>query len=1040
MNVFLYFFTLCFLYSISAIAQPTRFESRGMGGGATFHSLSIAPTMPYTLRVSGTASQMFTSTDLGISWNAYPHATIAGGSTAGNVTFTSSSQILYAISEKDGDYIPIRSNDGGRSWNPINDPTFGGAYYIHADPASTNRLIVSDYTDVYFSSDGGANWTIAVSEITDGADGCYVAGVLFDGTYIMIATQAGIYTSDDDGLTFIKDSFYEFPKETGIISFTYGTSGNLYRLACLTGPMEMLYPGIEPDEITAYDDLYVMDVINGQSGDWISRKSTLPSTMLPTHLSMAMNDPTRIYLAGTNTANEPVILRSINGGNTFASIFKTTDNANIATGWIGSGSTWDWTYAGTPMTFSLSSKNPQIIAFGDYASLHISTNGGDSWKQAYLRTADEHPQNTQIPSSSTYQTNGLENTTVHHILHADSTIVLAGIDGGGIIRSSDNGISWKKITIPSRFSTCYAIEQSGEILYAAVSSLSNMYSIGKVTDLIINAAPSAILQSSDKGNTWSIVQEFPSPITSLCIDPQNPEKLYAGLAHSTNGGILVNTAISGGGTWKSLANPPRTEGHPHTIKVLKDGTLIASFTARRNGTVLTQSAGVYSSLDGGTTWTDHSIDAMKTWTTSITIDPHDPYRNTWLVSTWSDPTNANDNSGGVYRTTNRGRNWTRIVTLPFGNGIAGRVNTCAINPAQNGQMYVATETHGLYFSQNAQASNPTSAELANVFPARASKSIAYNPKAPWELYIGTVGNGLRFGKSIIPQLPYLISSFPMRDTLIVYEKGMTPQLTIHTQWNSAQNINLAQARFSNSRTFSKADTIDILNLKTNHVPGSVPGADSIWYMQSRIGNTSGWSAWSEIIAITFREVNTGNLPIITLLQPKSDTVIQYLEGEKPVLVISWSAKAEDSISNSQVRFSINENFVPKADTVNAGIIPSISLPSTIPGADSIWYMQVRAENRIGWGPWTERKKLTFSKKASSDIQEEIDAIKLMPNPVDDMLLISSNTQVAFSVYSMTGEEILKGKTGIPLNISGIPAGLYLVRFDQINAIMRFIKE
>ena len=86
---------------------------------------------------------MFTGTDLGISWNAYPHATIAGGSTAGNVTFTSSSQILYAISEKDGDYIPIRSNDGGRSWNPINDPTFGGAYYIHADPASTNRPTVN---------------------------------------------------------------------------------------------------------------------------------------------------------------------------------------------------------------------------------------------------------------------------------------------------------------------------------------------------------------------------------------------------------------------------------------------------------------------------------------------------------------------------------------------------------------------------------------------------------------------------------------------------------------------------------------------------------------------------------------------------------------------------------------------------------------------------------------------------------------------------------------------------------------------------------
>jgi hypothetical protein len=41
---------------------------------------------------------------------------------------------------------------------------------------------------------------------------------------------------------------------------------------------------------------------------------------------------------------------------------------------------------------------------------------------------------------------------------------------------------------------------------------------------------------------------------------------------------------------------------------------------------------------------------------------------------------------------------------------------------------------------------------------------------------------------------------------------------------------------------------------------------------------------------------------------------------------------------------------------------------------------------------------------------------------------------------MTGEEILKGKTGIPLNVSGIPAGFYLVRFDQLKVTMRFIKQ
>jgi photosystem II stability/assembly factor-like uncharacterized protein len=1011
-----------------------------MGGGSTFHGLSIAPTMPYTMRVSGANSQMFSSTDLGNSWNAYHHATIAGGSSSGTVTFTSNPQILYAISEQQQYYFPVRSSDGGRTWNPINDPTFGGAYYIHADPASTNRLILSDYTDVYFSSDGGANWTIAFSEISDGADGCYIAGVLFDGTYIMIATQAGIYTSDDDGLTFIKDAFYDFPKETGIIGFTYGASGNLFRLAALTGPIEMLYPGIEPDEITTFDELYVMDVINGISGDWISRTNALPTTLLPNHLSMALNDPTRIYVAGSSEANEPMIFRSTNGGNTFTSIFNTSNNANIATGWIGSGSDWDWTYAGTPMTFAVSGKNAQILAMGDYASLHVSTNGGDTWEQAYIRSADEHPKQTLIDKQATYRSNGLENSTIHDILHIDSTIMIAGIDEGGMMRSTDKGMSWKNIALPSRYTTTYAFAMSNENIYAAVSSLSSLYSPGKISDNLINTAASAILISSDKGNTWTVYQEFASPISTLCIDPQSPNTCYAGLVHSTQGGIIVNDNLSGNGSWRNLPNPPRTEGHPHTIKVLKDGTILASFTARRNGTVLTQSAGIFSSNDRGITWTDLSIDAMKIWTTSFSIDPHDPLRNTWYVCTWSDPTKANDNSGGVYRTNNRGRNWTKIVTLPIKNETGGDVNACEINPAQPGQLYIATASHGLYFSQNATAANPNSGELINAFPARNARDIAFNPQAPWELFIGTNGNGLRYGAISISQIPYQIVSFPMRDTIVLYEKGSTPELKIRPQWNALQNITKAQARFSNSRIFSNIDTIDIFDAQANHLPSGKPGVDSILYMQSRIGNISGWSSWSEIIAITFREISTGNVPTISLIQPSKDTIITYRDGENPMLVITWNGNIIDSITDSQVRFSISETFTPKADTVSSGMAPSITLPSFIPGNDSVWFMQVRSMNRIGWGPWTNPIRLTFSKQSASDINEDIHAMHLMPNPVGDILQIISEKQDDFRIYSINGEEILKGKTGIPLHVSGIPAGLYLVRFDHQKGMMKFIKE
>ena len=851
----LYIFFTCSL----VLSQPLRFESRGMGGGSEFHSLTISPSAPFTLRVAGSSSQMFSSADFGTSWSTIPYGTLAGGGFAGRITFTSNPMIHYAISYKDGYHIPVRSSDAGKTWTPISDPTFGGAYTIHADPDATNRLILSDYTDVYYSYDSGANWTIAFSELTDGADGCYIAGVLFDGPYIMVATQAGIYTSDDDGLTFFKDVFYDVPNNSGIISFHYASSGNLFRLVCLTGPMDMLYPGVEADEITTVDDFFVMDVINGVAGDWISKKNALPQEFAPNLCAMAINDPSRIYLAGTNASSEPMIMRSINGGSTFQSIFKTANNQNITTGWIGEGSSWDWNYANTPLTLSVAQKNSQAIGFGDYATLHVSSDGGESWKQAYTAYTKQQQPGTQIPKSKSYESNGLEITTVHDIMHVDSLVMLSGLDMGGIIRSTDKGRTWSKCLLPTMYETCYALEQSGSTVYAAVSMLSSLYSIGKISDIIIDGSKSVLLQSTDKGATWTISQEFPSTISTLCIDPQNPNRMYAGLAHSTQGGILVNENVNGNGTWKSLSNPPRTEGHPYSIVMLKDGTIITSFTARRVGTTFTQSAGVFSSTDGGNTWKDHSIDAMKTWTTSISIDPHDPYRNTWYACTWSNPLTLQDNSGGVYRTVDRGSTWTRIVTLPKKEEYSGRVNACVVNPGQSSQMFVSTASHGLYFSDNIQLSSPTFVELSQNFPAKSSATFLFHPLVPWEMFIGTDGNGLRFGVNGTPQIPVLTGVFPERDTIVEYMKGERPSLSIITKRNSRQTLTKAQARFSTSRTFLIADTTDILNPNTNHLPASIKGGDEILYMQSRIGNTAGWSSWSEMIAIRWKEINASSV-------------------------------------------------------------------------------------------------------------------------------------------------------------------------------------
>ncbi|MGA1435604.1 MAG: hypothetical protein ACO34C_08920, partial [Candidatus Kapaibacteriota bacterium] len=107
MKKLLYFFLISLGGSLTTFSQPMRFESRGMGGGAEFHSLSISPFSPFTMRVSGSSSQLFTSIDLGATWNAIQHGNIAGGGFSGKVTFTSSPLIQYAISDQKGLHIPV---------------------------------------------------------------------------------------------------------------------------------------------------------------------------------------------------------------------------------------------------------------------------------------------------------------------------------------------------------------------------------------------------------------------------------------------------------------------------------------------------------------------------------------------------------------------------------------------------------------------------------------------------------------------------------------------------------------------------------------------------------------------------------------------------------------------------------------------------------------------------------------------------------------------------------------------------------------------
>ena len=120
----------------------------------------------------------------------------------GAVQFTSDPLIVYGVNSAHDQAIPSVSNDGGITWKALAaDPTGGGAYSLVTDPASTTRLLVSDYSNVWLSTNGGASFSPAFSSNVSGA-GCHIAGAFFDGATVTIGTNAGVYGSTNSGTSF----------------------------------------------------------------------------------------------------------------------------------------------------------------------------------------------------------------------------------------------------------------------------------------------------------------------------------------------------------------------------------------------------------------------------------------------------------------------------------------------------------------------------------------------------------------------------------------------------------------------------------------------------------------------------------------------------------------------------------------------------------------------------------------------------------------------------------------------------------------------
>jgi hypothetical protein len=326
---------------------------------------------------------------------------------------------------------------------------------------------------------------------------------------------------------------------------------------------------------------------------------------------------------------------------------------------------------------------------------------------------------------------------------SDASTLVACTSDVRAMRSVDGGERWSLDFVGHTQNTlCHAVRHGNGTLYAGSSTAHDLYQSTYLTDNRLDPAGGQLLASSDGGRTWTVLRDFGDPVVWLCLDPALPATLYASTIDFAGGdggiwrtdNLLAGTAA----TWVRLASPPRTQGHAFVVRVLDDGTLVATYCARRDaGGAFTQSSGVFVSSDRGATWSDRSAPNMLWWTKDLVVDPGDPSQSTWLVGVWSGWGGAPNNRGGLYRTTDRGLSWQRIWQ-------SDRVSSCTVDPLDHQFAFVTTETEGLWCTTNLQAAAPTFQPVAS-FPFRQPERVFFAPHDSCELWVTTFGNGVYHG-------------------------------------------------------------------------------------------------------------------------------------------------------------------------------------------------------------------------------------------------------------------------------------------------------
>ena len=234
-----------------------------------------------------------------------------------------------------------------------------------------------------------------------------------------------------------------------------------------------------------------------------------------------------------------------------------------------------------------------------------------------------------------------------------------GSTGGGVFKTTDDGISWKNISD--------GFFKTGSVGAIAVAeSDPNIVVVGMGEHAargVMTSMGNGVYKSMDAGKTWShLGLDKTRHISDVVIHPTNPNIIYitaqgAQYAPSKERGIYKTT--DGGKTWKNILSVNNTTGASSlSMDMTNPRILYASMWQHQRYPWVMKSggenSGLFKSIDGGNTWTKMKLGLPKDFGKSgISVSRANPDRVFAVIE-------ASGKKGGIYRSDNAGKTWKQV--------------------------------------------------------------------------------------------------------------------------------------------------------------------------------------------------------------------------------------------------------------------------------------------------------------------------------------------------------------------------------------------